>query len=180
MAYRNVLRPSSPLSAKASTRCPSFACSRRLPLDGPTVRRPGKSPNSPMRHAQETARRGRPPARAHPFGCITDPAARLPPSEGRTGRVVLGHKFSSHVKDPIPASAGTCVPSRGYRCRPLAAQPPRRPPWWRRTGSNRRPHACKARALPTELRPLSGPEEWWAREDLNFRPHAYQARARTN
>lgn len=29
-------------------------------------------------------------------------------------------------------------------------------PWWRRTGSNRRPHACKARALPTELRPLPG------------------------
>ena len=27
MAYRNVLRPSSPLSAKASTRCPSYACS---------------------------------------------------------------------------------------------------------------------------------------------------------
>ncbi len=26
--------------------------------------------------------------------------------------------------------------------------------WWSRTGSNRRPHACKARALPTELRPL--------------------------
>ena len=25
--------------------------------------------------------------------------------------------------------------------------------WWRRTGSNRRPQACKARALPTELRP---------------------------
>ena len=29
-------------------------------------------------------------------------------------------------------------------------------PWWRRTGSNRRPHACKARALPTELRPREG------------------------
>ena len=27
--------------------------------------------------------------------------------------------------------------------------------WWRRTGSNRRPIACKATALPTELRPLS-------------------------
>ena len=26
-------------------------------------------------------------------------------------------------------------------------------PWWSRTGSNRRPHACKARALPTELWP---------------------------
>ena len=25
--------------------------------------------------------------------------------------------------------------------------------WWRRTGSNRRPPACKAGALPTELRP---------------------------
>jgi hypothetical protein len=58
--------------------------------------------------------------------------------------------------------------------------------WWRRTESNRRPHACKARALPTELRPLRAGQaavargRWWAREDLNFRPHAYQARALTN
>ena len=28
--------------------------------------------------------------------------------------------------------------------------------WWRQTGSNRRPHACKARALPTELCPHLG------------------------
>ena len=27
--------------------------------------------------------------------------------------------------------------------------------WWSKTGSNRRPHACKARALPTELLPRS-------------------------
>ena len=27
--------------------------------------------------------------------------------------------------------------------------------WWSQTGSNRRPHACKARALPTELWPHS-------------------------
>ena len=27
--------------------------------------------------------------------------------------------------------------------------------WWSQTGSNRRPHACKARALPTELWPPS-------------------------
>ena len=55
--------------------------------------------------------------------------------------------------------------------------------WWSQTGSNRRPHACKARALPTELWPLSqtaGLVEWWAWEDLNLRPHAYQARALTN
>ena len=29
----------------------------------------------------------------------------------------------------------------------------RREGWWSRSGSNRRPQACKARALPTELRP---------------------------
>ena len=53
--------------------------------------------------------------------------------------------------------------------------------WWSRTGSNRRPEACKATALPTELRPQTRPKhEWWAWEDLNFRPHAYQARALTN
>ena len=78
--------------------------------------------------------------------------------------------------------------------------------WWSRSGSNRRPHACKARALPTELRPPFGKqksehsdqndllpipvvciphsasrsEDWWAWEDLNFRPHAYQARALTS
>ena len=28
--------------------------------------------------------------------------------------------------------------------------------WWSQTGSNRRPHACKARALPTELWPQVG------------------------
>jgi hypothetical protein len=28
--------------------------------------------------------------------------------------------------------------------------------WWSQTGSNRRPHACKARALPTELWPPEG------------------------
>ena len=68
----------------------------------------------------------------------------------------------------------------------------RRPTWWSQTGSNRRPPACKAGALPTELWPpegyvrTRGPNfagaaglKWWAREDLNFRPHAYQACALT-
>jgi hypothetical protein len=56
----------------------------------------------------------------------------------------------------------------------------RSPVWWSRTGSNRRPPACKAGALPAELRPLIPGKEWWAWEDLNLRPHAYQARALTN
>ena len=63
--------------------------------------------------------------------------------------------------------------------------------WWSRTGSNRRHPACKAGALPAELRPLivfpiepprrwQTSRRWWAWEDLNLRPHAYQARALTN
>jgi hypothetical protein len=59
--------------------------------------------------------------------------------------------------------------------------------WWSQTGSNRRPPACKAGALPTELWPRRAQRvfepqarRWWAWEDLNFRPHAYQARALTN
>ena len=36
-------------------------------------------------------------------------------------------------------------------------QPPAKPArWWSQTGSNRRPQACKARALPTELWPHPG------------------------
>ncbi len=36
----------------------------------------------------------------------------------------------------------------------LSGVPQQPKPWWRRTGSNRRPDACKATALPAELRPL--------------------------
>jgi hypothetical protein len=57
------------------------------------------------------------------------------------------------------------------------SQSTRRQQWWSQTGSNRRPPACKAGALPAELWPRYA---WWAWEDLNFRPHAYQARALTN
>jgi hypothetical protein len=47
--------------------------------------------------------------------------------------------------------------------------------WWSRSGSNRRHPACKAGALPAELRP-----RWWAWVDSNYRPHAYQACALTS
>ena len=54
--------------------------------------------------------------------------------------------------------------------------------WWSRTESNRRHPACKAGALPTELRPRwkrTNQQKWWARVDSNYRPHAYQACALT-
>ena len=52
-------------------------------------------------------------------------------------------------------------------------------PWWSRTGSNRRHPACKAGALPAELRPLQGLGRWWAWIDSNYRPHPYQGCALT-
>jgi hypothetical protein len=44
--------------------------------------------------------------------------------------------------------------------RPFATPYSPDPCWWSQTGSNRRPHACKARALPTELWPLEGSTPW--------------------
>jgi hypothetical protein len=53
--------------------------------------------------------------------------------------------------------------------------------WWSQTGSNRRPQACKASALPTELWPHEKPPDktWWAWDDSNVRPHPYQGCALT-
>ena len=143
MAYRNVLRPSSPLSAKASTRCPSYACS----------------------HTYECATRRRKPtrnqlpARTHPAKMHRhDPTSSLLlRGDGPVGSSSVTH--SLHMsKIPYPPSGGyllslsSDIPScRGRlegHCPSLCPSS-----WWRRTGSNRRPHACKARALPTELRP---------------------------
>ena len=112
-AYRNVLRPSSPLNAKASTKRPFHTLS-----------------NSQTFFIQKRV------------------------------KIKFVIKYKYHLILIIHNSKKLCWQTS----------------WWRRTGSNRRPIACKATALPTELRPLL----WWAREDLNLRPHAYQACALTN
>lgn len=85
--------------------------------------------------------------------------------------------FTMSWNRPRPAA-----PRRQISFSQTASHPARHDPegWWSQTGSNRRPHACKARALPTELWPRSGSApEWWARVDSNYRPHAYQACALT-
>ena len=48
---------------------------------------------------------------------------------------------------------------RSRRKRETRIFPDKRAAWWSQTGSNRRPHACKARALPTELWPRRGERE---------------------
>ena len=51
-----------------------------------------------------------------------------------------------------PSGAATAFASAGLPSRSALG----REGWWSQTGSNRRPHACKARALPTELWPPRG------------------------
>ncbi len=85
------------------------------------------------------------------------------------------HNFKDRTHGIYPAGENRCFKERPKRNCPL--QPPLRIVlWWRRSGSNRRPSACKADALPTELRP----RKWWAWVDSNYRPHAYQACALTD
>ena len=48
---------------------------------------------------------------------------------------------TNSVSLPVNTTLWPCQPAPG------------RARWWSQTGSNRRPHACKARALPTELWP---------------------------
>lgn len=52
--------------------------------------------------------------------------------------------------------------------------------WWRMTGSNRRPPACKAGALPAELIPRVRSWRWWVWLVSNQRPPPYQDGALTN
>jgi hypothetical protein len=56
----------------------------------------------------------------------------------------------------------------------------RREGWWSQSGSNRRPPACKAGALPAELWPHFLKHGWWVWEELHLRPHPYQGCALTN
>ena len=51
---------------------------------------------------------------------------------------------------------GLGEPRHGAKDRSTVSLAPGPKPWWSKTGSNRRPHACKARALPTELLPHAG------------------------
>ena len=95
------------------------------------------------------------PAKMHhhdPTDCL--PTAEATALSGHPRSLILFTCQRSHTR----SRADICFLSHGYRsCRVMVTEghcPSLFPSsWWRRTGSNRRPHACKARALPTELRP---------------------------
>ena len=120
-----------------------------------------------MRHAQEKAhiRTRHQPADASGKDASHDPTDCLPIAEatalsGHPRSLILFTCQRSHIRP----RADICFLSRRISrrlalakrpCRVIVGHCPSLCPssWWRRTGSNRRPHACKARALPTELRP---------------------------
>jgi hypothetical protein len=101
--------------------------------------------------------RDQPPARTHPAKMHHhDPTdlffrCRKTALSGHPRSLLLFTCQRSHSRP----QADICVLSRGYPEAGSLTATVRHSPssWWRRTGSNRRPHACKARALPTELRP---------------------------
>ena len=117
-----------------------------------------------------------------PFACRIDPVGGL---RGRCwlpelGGLATGSIPSLRFQTPANAPYETFANPFDFRTSPSAIT--NRSSWWSQTGSNRRPHACKARALPTELWPLGGRRqryEWWAWDDSNVRPHPYQGCALT-
>ena len=186
VTYRSVPRPSSPLSAKASTECPSCTSSLSFPMPA-SAPGTGHRQTSTTRNALPLARNGIPPKTffSRPIrsravkpgnqGRQTDPLARLRidllssqcQSTGRPDRIAplagagpAAKRVSSWMRKlqkPDPVATATRRNSTP-RLRAAPAEPGRAARavagnWWSLTGSNRRHPACKAGALPAELRP---------------------------
>jgi hypothetical protein len=67
-----------------------------------------------------------------------------------------GGRINPSIHDVIlPTPARPCAGNLYLPDRGMLQPSSKARDWWSQTGSNRRPHACKARALPTELWPLS-------------------------
>ena len=117
-------RPSSPLYAKASVRSP-------LTLD--------RSQQNPCACATPTGKRCRGVHAWTLIICQTMSSRVRPNKHEQPGRTFPLQFQCNRTRGP---SANVF---------PFRETPATR--WWSQTGSNRRPHACKARALPTELWP---------------------------
>src|SRR3954454_18807686 len=115
-AFRSVPRPSSPLDAKASTRCPSLA--RPAPAAAPPGRRvayPCQVPDTPERDRHPPVS----PASAGPRGSGR-PASTTPPHDVKRDR----HRRRGAARDRPPGGAGAPEladrrpPPEGWWCHP--------------------------------------------------------------
>jgi hypothetical protein len=80
-------------------------------------------------------------------------------------RHTIGYTSSSRCRKPWQTRfSSVCKLFAGQDCCWFARFVVLMRRWWSQTGSNRRPHACKARALPTEL---------WPRAARRFRMHSH-------
>ena len=163
-------RPSSPVHAKASTKC-SY-----LTLENPHHQRQACIKAALLQVRTIIS------ARLHLIMlCHTSATLR----SHQCATASIKNPFTMSKKRANPAHRTPCYghPEFVFRHWSVASRGQRRMiagPWWSQSGSNRRPQACKASALPTELWPLKvSKRKWWAWEDSNLRPHPYQGCALT-
>jgi hypothetical protein len=80
---------------------------------------------------------------------------RNPARASCEGRNVRSDVSRTIIRGPMvsPSSLFRATPGTLRSACPAAPRIAEGEAWWSQTGSNRRPHACKARALPAELWP---------------------------
>jgi hypothetical protein len=169
-AYRSVPRPSSPPGAKASTKCPSSLDNETTTADPTAGNQKHEIP--PPAASTDPAQKRHPSFQSpihrvqeDPTTCRKRHIAGMPKTSSRfkdhNQQTNIGNKRisatnrSTHQPPDHPVSRSKAArristKGRAFWIRAFS--------WWSRTESNRRPPACKAGALPTELRPLTTPD----------------------
>jgi hypothetical protein len=153
----SVIRPASSLARRKHDRKTSFASqdrtdssSFRLDFMNPKAHEP--KTKAPLTNCHAVSRR---------LSCERPtnddaPGCRLPQAVAATH---VHARMIPHARTPgtIPSSRCQTTRTRSMfrpvRISVLMDEIPN--DWWSQSGSNRRPHACKARALPAELWPLN-------------------------
>ena len=158
-AYRSVPRPSSPVCAKASTNCPY------LTLESPHHQRQhwiGISQHETRQSSVAqylgvdvhfSALLEAPHLSGQPDGtCCFRFVPALAPTDDPKTSCENQRRHGIDLKNPFTMSKSSrLAPQYCSRRADLVASSFGY--WWSLSGSNRRPQACKASALPTELRP---------------------------
>ena len=161
-------RPSSPLYAKASVRSPSTLDRFSAKLMHGCSRRLERNAGGPCLIFVRQCLLSNATSKLRGAGHVLPSRCQCRPTRGSEANLMCDHLRS-------------CAQAANRRAVSVSATNMRS--WWSQTESNRRHPACKAGALPTELRPriqaAGRRARWWVEEDLNLRPHAYQACALT-
>ena len=111
-------------------------------------------PDNPCQTATDLPRRPRPPhphpRTAQPKPTETPRASRDAPEPDSQSLKTTTQQTAQH---PAPPNGSDNAHATRTSSLSVTTHPSQTATPWRRTGSNRRPPACKAGALPTELRP---------------------------